>query len=163
MQDWKQLDAFPKYAVSPEGLVKNLERDTLVTARQNRQGIFMVNLMRDNMQVTRSVALLVAQAYLRPPLNAAYNSVIHRNGDRTDCSAINLMWRPRWYAIKYHKMFDLPELNVSVTIDQTNETFGTLREACIKYGLIEQDTYIQMLNQERCFHYGYTFRRATGY
>lgn len=163
MQTWKPIDEFPKYLVSSEGVIKNHERGTIVRTRQNAQGIAMVNLMRGNSRLTRSVALLVAQAYLRPPLNEAYNSVIHLNGDRGDCAATNLMWRPRWFAIKYHRMFDKPAFNVSVTIDQTGEVFGTLREACVKYGLIEQDTYIQMLNEERCFHYAYQFRRATGY
>lgn len=163
MQTWKQIEDFPKYSVSPEGQIKNRVRNLPIHIRQNLQGIAMASLMRDEVRLTRSVALIVAQAYLRPPLNEAYNSVIHLNGDRGDCSANNLMWRPRWYAIKYHKMFDVAPINVSVAIEQTGEIFGTLREACMKYGLIEQETYLRMLNGEGCFHYGYRFKRATEY
>ena len=163
MQTWKQIEAFPKYLVSSDGSIKNMERDSLVHIRQNLQGIAITNLMRDQVRLTRSVALIVAQAYLRPPPNEAYNSVIHLNGDRADCSANNLMWRPRWFTIKYHRMFDVQPINVSVQIEETGEIFGTLRDACVKYGLVEQDTYVQMLNNEGSFHYGYHFKRATGY
>lgn len=163
MDTWLRMEEFPKYLISPEGLIKNRQRNTIVNTRQNLQGVRMINLMRGESRLTRSVALLAAQAYLRPPLNESYNSVIHLNGDRGDCAAANLMWRPRWFTIKYHRMFDIPPINVSVVIDQTNEVFGTLREACMKYGLVEKDIYVQMLNRERCFHYGYTFRRATEY
>lgn len=163
MDVWRQIDEFSKYAVSPEGLIKNIDRDTIVRSRQNVQGIAMVSLMRGNSRLTRSVALLVAEAYLAPPRNDAYNSIINLNGDRGDCSANNLMWRPRWFAIKYNRMFDKPPFNVSVVIEETGEIFGTLREACMKYGLIEQDTYVTMLNNDQCFHYGYHFRRATEY
>lgn len=161
MDIWKTVQDFPKYVVSPEGVVKNKKRDTIVKTRQNRQGIAMVSLMGDDARHTRSVALLVAQAYLMPPKNPAYNSIIYLDGDRTNCAARNLMWRPRWYAVRYHKMFERDPIDVSVMIEDTGEIFGTLREACMKYGLDEQYTYIDMLNGDRCFHYNYRFRRVS--
>ena len=163
MEIWKPVEGFPQYLVSPEGHIRNTERDAPVKTRQNLQGIRMVNLMRDTKQYTRSVALIVAQAYLRPPPSPAYNSVIYLDGDKGNCEARNLMYRPRWYAVKYHQMFREEPLKVSVIIEETGEIFGTLREACVKYGLIEHYTYVDMLNGSPCFHYGYRFKRATGY
>lgn len=158
---WMPIRDFPKYLISPEGLVKNKQRRMLVKTRQNAQGIVMVNLMGDGRRHTRSVALLVAQTYLSPPRNPSYNSIIFLDGDRSNCSALNLMWRPRWYAVRYHKMFEREPMNISVMIEDTGETFGTLREACMKYGLDEQYTYIDMLNGDPCFHYGYRFRHLS--
>lgn len=163
MEVWTPCEGFPNYSVSPEGVLMNNQRGTLVKGRKNRQGIIMVNLSRDGGRFTRSAALLVAQAYLGPPRNEAYNSVIHLDGDRGNCEASNLMWRPRWYAIKYHQMFNEKPFDVSVTIEETGEIFGTLREACMKYGLYERYTYVDMCNGSKCFHYGFTFKRATGY
>ena len=82
MEIWKTCRDFPKYSVSPDGLIKNRERGTLIKVRQNRQGIVMANLMgEDGTRNTRSVALLVAQAYLAPPKNESYNSIIYLDGD----------------------------------------------------------------------------------
>lgn len=160
MDIWKTCRGFSKYVISPDGLIKNRERGTLVSTRQNRQGVVMVNLMGDDRtKNTRSVALLVAQAYLAPPKNDSYNSIIYLDGDRKNCSANNLMWRPRWYAVRYHKMFDEAPYDISVIIEDTGEVFGTLRDACIKYGLDEKYTYVDIINGDKCFHYGYRFKR----
>lgn len=163
MEVWQTIEEFPKYAISPEGHIRNKETERPVKTRQNRQGIVMASLMGPESRLTRSVALMVAQSYLGAPRNSSYNSVIHLDGDRGNCEANNLAWRPRWYAIRYHKMFEEDPINVSVYIDDTGETFGTLREACVKYGLIEKYTYVDLCNGDKCFHYGYRFRRATEY
>lgn len=123
----------------------------------------MANLMKDDIRFTRSVALIVAEAYLAPPRNEAYNSIIHLDGDKGNCAANNLAWRPRWYAIRYHQMFNREPMNVSVLIEDTGEVFGTLREACVKYGLEERYTYVDLCNGDRCFHHGFIFKRANGY
>lgn len=160
MDIWQLCESYPKYLVSPEGLVKNRERDTLVRARQNRQGVVMVSLMGDDTRHTRSVALIVAQAYLAPPRSEAYNSVIHLDGDRSNCHASNLAWRPRWYAIRYHQQFSRKPKDISVMIEDTGEVFGTLRDACVKYGLDERYTYMDLINGEPCFHHGFRFKFA---
>ena len=163
MEVWTVIEDFPKYVISPEGYIQNRDRGAPVKTRQNRQGVVMASLMGSESRRTRSVALMVAQAYLGEPRNPSYNSVIHLDGDRGNCEANNLAWRPRWYAIRYHKMFDEEPINVSVYIDETGETFGTLREACVKYGLIEKYAYVDLCNGDRSFHHGYRFRRATEY
>lgn len=158
MDIWKPVHGFPKYVVSPEGVIKNRERNTRVKSRTNNLGHRMTNLMGEDIRHTRSIAPIVAQAYLPPPRNEAYDSVIHLDGDRNNCEARNLMWRPRWYAIRYHQMFNREPLNISVEILDTGEEFGTLREACVKYGLEEEHTRADIYNGDRCFHYGYRIR-----
>jgi len=139
----------------------NRERGTLVQTRLNHQGIRMVSIVDEsNKRKTRSVALFVARLYLRPPHNRFYNSVIHLNGDKSDCTALNLMWRPRWYAVNYHLMFLEEPIDISVEIKETGEVFGMLREACVKYGLNEQDVYMDLVTGGSCFHYGFRFQRV---
>lgn len=151
--------SFPKYVVSPEGHIKNREKNRVMHVRQNGQGFAMTNLMGDdNVRRTKSVALLVAQAYLGKPKNEHYNTVIHLDGDKSNCEASNLMWRPRWYAILYHRMFQAQPKDSSVYVEETGEEFGTLRELCVKYGLYEQHTFTDILNGDRCFHYNYLIR-----
>lgn len=131
-----------------------------MATRVNRQGIVMVNVMSDEGQKTRSVALFVAQAYLAPPPEE-YNSIIYLDGDRTNCSARNLAWRPRWYATRYHKMFKEDPYNMSVMIEETGEVFPLLRDACVKYGLDEKYTYIDILNGDPCFHHNFRLKQVS--
>ena len=161
MTQWMLCRDFPKYVVSPDGKVKNHERDAIVLHQVNRQGIHMVKLTNeDGVRKTKSVALLVAQAYLAPPKNHLYNSMIHLDGDRSNLNARNLMWRPRWYAIRYHQMFNLDPIDISVMIEDTGEVFGTIRDLCVKYGLEQHLTYMDLLNGNKIFHYGYKIRRV---
>lgn len=159
MEEWRDIEGFPGWAVSSEGRVLNDWTTRILATRPNQQGIIMVGLQYEGKQHMRSVPLLVAKAFLEPPPNPFYNSIIHLNGDRSDCRAENLMWRPRWYAIRYHQMFNEDPYNVGVYIADTDESFDLLREACTKYGLIEKLTYIDMLNGEPVFHYGWIFKR----
>lgn len=156
---WREVDGFPDVYADSQGLIMSKVSDRIIRSRTNQQGHLMLGLSVNGVQYTRSVALLVAKAFLPPPRNAAYNSVIHLNGDRSDCRAMNLMWRPRWFSLKYHQMFDQAPIRVKTYIRDTDQVFHSLREACTTYGLIEQATYIDMMNGTPCFHYGWLFER----
>lgn len=157
--EWRNIDGFPDWSVSSRGEVLNGATERIMAQRINQQGLTMVNLWQEGNIHTRLVALLVAKAFLDPPRNSAYNSVIHLNGDRSDCRALNLMWRPRWYAIRYHRMFEQFPVRVSVYVPALNRVYSSLRELCTTYGLVERDTYISMINNEPCFHYGWIIER----
>lgn len=153
--EWRDIEDFPNWGVSENGLVVSDWTSRAMAINQNQQGLAIVKMTRDGKQFTRSLALLVAKAYLEPPPNPAYNSIVHLNGDRMDCRATNLMWRPRWYALRYHAMFDDMPYRVSVYIPAIDSAFDSLREFCTTYGLVESYTYIDMCNHEPCFHYGW--------
>lgn len=159
MESWEVIKDYSRYVINPEGVVKARDTGREMKTRQNKQSFVMITLMDDDgKKHTRSVALMVAQAYLPKPPNPSYNSVIHLDNDRGNCNANNLMWRPRWYAMLYRRMFKEHPSNTSVLIEETGEIFGTLREACVKYGLYDKHTYIDMYNGDRCFHYNYKFK-----
>lgn len=158
-EHWEEIEEFPGFAISDFGRVEDLDNERFVPIRRNKQGFVMVTVNDGNRQYTRSVALLVARAFLEAPRNESYNSIIHLNGDRDDCRSLNLMWRPRWYALRYHKMFEEQPYRVAVYIRNLERFFKSLREACTTYGLVEHDTYIDMVNHEPCFHYGWIFER----
>lgn len=159
MEEWEVIEDFPGFAISDHGRVEDLDKERLVPTRQNREGFEMVTVHDNLKQYTRSVAIFVAKAFLEPPCNEAYNSIIHLNGDRSDCRAQNIMWRPRWFALKYHKMFDDTPFRVMVYIPSLDRVFGSLREFCTTYGLIELDAYHDMFNQRPCYHYGWVIER----
>lgn len=159
IDEWRDIEGFPEWLVSSQGNVLSNWTHRIASLRTNQQNLVMVNLYQDKKIHTRLVSLLVAKAFLDPPKNSSYNSIIYLNGDKTDCRAINLMWRPRWYALRYHQMFeDLPK-RISVYVPAIDRTFFSLREFCTTYGLIERNTYIDILNCQPCFHYGWIVER----
>lgn len=160
-EQWEVCEDFPDFGVSNLGFIEDIERSRLVPTRVNQQGILMVTIKDPTgKQFTRSVALLVARAFVTKP-NKHFDSIIHLNGERTDCRAFNLMWRSRPFALRYHDMFNHAPYRVSVHIPQTDEYFYSLREACTTYGLVEEIAFHSMYNNEPCFPYGWTLKEVT--
>lgn len=159
MVDWREIEEFPGYLINEYGDVMNEWTERILRPRQNQQGFVMINCVRDKKLHTRALAGVVAETFLPPRRNEAYNSVIHLNGDRTDCRALNLMWRPRWFSIRYHQMFEQLPTRVSVWIPSKGEVYPSLRDLCVTYGLIENNTYADMNNGDGVFHYGFIVER----
>lgn len=156
---WKSIPGFWDYAISDDGMVLNTKRNRLIPTRLNQQGVRMVTITNDEgLQKTKTVGLMVARAFLPPPPNDAYNSVIHLDGNKKNCHADNLAWRPRWFAIKYHKQFDEPPIDQAVYLTDTDEVFENIRDACKKYGLLEKQVYLDLWNQGGVWPQGWIFR-----
>lgn len=158
-ENWEVCEEFPDFAVNDYGEVINTINQKRVPTRPNAQGFLMVTL-KDSMghQFTRSVAILVARAFIEVP-NPWFTSVIHLNGDRGDCRATNLMWRSRPFARQYHMMFEELPYRVSVAIRETGEHFYSLRELCTTYGLIERLVYNYLDKDDNCFPYNWHIDR----
>lgn len=159
MDFWRVIDAFPDYEINPSGDVRHRRRMDLKGTRHNQGGDLIIDLSRDAKKHTRKVSLLVAKAYLESPNPEIFNSVIHKDGDKSNCEVGNLEWRPRWFVIEYNQMFKHRPYNVSVEIEQTGEIFGTLREACVKYGLIEKRVYSSLSDGSRSFPHEFRMKQ----
>lgn len=161
MELWEPCEDFPDFGVSDLGHIEDIEKHRIVPTRFNHQNIRMVTV-KDPMgnQFTRSVALLVAKAFV-PQSHAYFDSVIHLNGDRADCQSMNLMWRSRPFALRYHAMFNEPPYRVSVYIPALDEFYPSLREACTTYGLVESLTYQNLFNRQSCFPYSWSMEEVT--
>lgn len=139
---WTPIPDFDRYSVSDEGEVRNDETNRILANTSNQQGIFIVGMMGDDdKQYKRSVAVLVANAYLDPPASDMFDTPIHINGEREDCSADNLAWRPRWFAIKYHKQFhdDHQGFTVPIRDLKSGVVYPNSWEAALDNGLLEQE------------------------
>lgn len=161
IETWEVCEGYPDYAVSDFGRLEDLDKRHIVPTRTNQQGLVMATIRDESyLQRTRMVALLVAKAFVSNPVPKHFDSVIHLNGDRTDCRASNLMWRSRPFALRYHEMFNNEPYRVSVERSDTGEFFYSLRELCTTYGLIESHARMNMYNGDACFPYSWTIREV---
>lgn len=146
--EWREISSFPNYAVSNEGTVQNEETGRLMTLLVNQAGIVNVGLTKNRIQYKRSVPLLVATEFVASSYGEAFDSVINLNGDRFDNSAPNLVWRPRWFAIKYHKQFEEVHFEDYYPIEDcdTGDRFANPWSASVRFGLLQLDVLLSIVN-----------------
>lgn len=164
---WAVIPEFPDYHVSDQGLIRQrggMEMRPSLTV----DGTPKVNLTRNGEQFTRSVARIVAEAFCHKRSDL-FDTPVHLDGDKTNNIHDNLVWRPRWWALRYARQFPLPEsINqgdplVSAVV---NETTGELFENCYTAGWADAvlfwDVYHSALHpqEKKTFPDGYSYRFA---
>jgi hypothetical protein len=165
MEQWIWLDeiGFPLYEISNEGRVRNINTRKIVSPLTNQSGIVQVNLYTPSgKRQGFSVARLVADQFGLERLRETYDTITYLDGDRTNVKLDNLVWRPRWFAIKYHKQIDRPGLRFPIILTQTGEVFAKPMDAAMKYGLIEIDVVMSITNsgyERGVFPSGLKFKR----
>lgn len=157
---WIELHEFPAYMVSDHGRIMNLEREKIKAQTPNQQGIPSALFVLDGKHYRRSTALLVSRAFLPPPKSVHFDTPINLDGDRFNNHIDNLAWRPRWFAVKYHKQFLTEPRGCRDPIEdiETGEVFDTSWEAAIKYGLLDIEILLSMINNTFVFPTGQYFR-----
>lgn len=148
-EKWKHVQGFPGYSVNPLGQVRKDSTGRLLIPRYNQYGVPYVGMMRDWQQCSRSIPRLVARAFLSEPSDL-FDTPIQLDGDRSNCRVDNLMWRPRWYAVRYNQQFveryDHPiEIPVRSLSDQ--KTFPDSLAAGCNYGLLEREVVMSVYNR----------------
>lgn len=151
-EEWAQIQEFPDYSVSTYGRVRNDHTGRIMALKQNQHGVVNVGLMKNGVQYKRGVALLVAKAHL-PRRDGPFDTPINVDGDRSNNNIHNLMWRPRWFAVKYHAQFHESGLHIkSAIIDvNTHERFHNSRHAAVSYGLLEHEVVMSVHNKTWVF------------
>jgi hypothetical protein len=159
--EWRVIDEFLNYEVSELGEIRNVFFGNVLSSRPNQRGALMLGLLLDGRQHMRAVNLLVVRAFLPLPLNSHYNTIIHLDGNRMNCRADNLMWRPLWFARAYHQQFESRNYDgwkVQIELTNTGEIFNNPREAAMVYGLLETDIRVDLMMQKGVYPGNLLFR-----
>lgn len=163
LEEWMNLEylGFGDYSVSNYGEIRNDRTGRILKQSQNQSRTRKIGMMPDrtNQQVTLSVAVIVANAFLQSPPNERFDTPINLDGDRSNNRADNLLWRPRWFAVKYHQQFYNGYRGLIVpTIEvYSGEIFETSWDAAVKYGLIDREIAISAANRTDIFPTGQRF------
>lgn len=149
MEDWEPILGFFGYSISTLGRVMRDTTGRILRIRVNQYGVPYVGLMRDGVQNQRSLALLVAKTFLHPTSDI-FDTPINLDGNRFNCALDNLMWRPRWFAVKYNQQFTLTRsmrpMRGPVRARDTGEVFPDSFSAAQRYGLLEEDLVLSIEN-----------------
>ncbi len=126
----------------------------------NSHGNETVGLMQMGVQRKRSVAVLVGNAFILTARSRKFDTPINLDGDRTNNRAINLAWRPLWFARKYHQQFLIGPQGFGRPVQNidTGEVFKTTWDASILLGLLERELVVAILNRTYVFPLYQTFQ-----
>lgn len=167
MEKWESLETlgFPGYMISDEGEVKNERTGALLKLSSNQYGVVRVGLMsrEEGRQKTLALNRLVANMFVTGK-SAQFNTPINLNGDRDDNNAKNLVWRPRWFAVKFFHQFEeskTPLWGTKIYDVETSEEYPDSRHAACKHGLLEEDVMKSVVNGSPCFPTWQRFARVT--
>lgn len=149
LTQWRPIRDFPGYSVSETGFVRNDEIGRIMTMLVNQHGVVNVGLTKNRTQYKRSVALLVAKAFLERHQLDAFDCPIHLDGDRCNNHAQNLAWRPRWFATKYYNQFHYDHFDVDFPVEEMDiqEQFESPWHAAVRFGILQVDVMLSALNQ----------------
>lgn len=154
MDEWQPLDWFTGYMINIQGEVRNdFQNSRIITPVRLDSGHVIVGLSRQGNQYKRSLAKLVAETFLPPPPRESFDTVIHLDGNLTNCHAHNLAYRPRWFAVSYHKQFaksPYPSLGPFRVI-RTGEIITETWNYCTREGLLFQSLVLAVGNQHAVF------------
>ena len=147
-EHWVEIENFENYDVSDHGRIRSNITDKILITYENQSGLVQVGLMRNGYQKHRSVPLIVAKAFIPQP-SGPFDTPINLDGDRHNNHINNLMWRPRWFAVKYNQQFrEGYENSIESPLEdlKTGEITDNSIECAKRYGLLEQEIVLSVLN-----------------
>ena len=146
---WMPIEDFPDYSVSSLGRIRADKTGRILALSETQFGLVQVGMMQNGRQKHRSVPLLVAKAFL-PPSKSPFDTPINLDGDRHNNRVENLLWRPRWFAIKYNQQFRQPQpdhIPVPVVDLKTGAVTANSFDCATTYGLLEEEVIYSINNR----------------
>lgn len=159
VEEWAEIPGFSNYLVSNLGNIFNTRYNKIMRTSINNFGHVKITLKADGTgeRFTRSVAFLVAEAFLEPP-NWMCDQIIVLDGDFENVKSTNLAWRPRWYAWKYTRQLKdtqpLHYRNLVVHNITDNSYYNCIIDAGISEGLLFSHIWRSTYSGDHIFPYG---------
>lgn len=161
VEQWTPLEGYQGYSISNLGRIRNDRRDSLIAVTTTETHHSYVSLVRNHKQVNRSLALLVAQTFIPNDNPEHFTTPIHLDGDLSNCHAGNLLWRPRWFAMRFTQQFrlDLPHTPWPIRELKTGEEFENPWPPVSIFGLLFNDIVLSIEQRTRVFPTWQAFER----
>lgn len=160
-EEWAVIESHPAYQISNTGYIMRDETGEILAHSFTAQGAPKISLMNEerNHRDTVSLKVLVARAFVSGQ-DGIFNTPICLDGDQRNVHASNLVWRPRWFAIRYTLQFK-PENTEhydglytlwKVRDLGTGEMYKNVKDAGVAHGLLWRDVYLSIVHENYpCF------------
>jgi hypothetical protein len=151
-EEWLPIKDNPDYLISNYGRVYNSRQNQMMAESKTPQGDRKVTLSTNGDRVTRSIRVLVAEAFVAPPEmmpthhpSAHPDTVIMLDNDQDNVVVWNLAWRPRWFAHKYARQFKVHQPsyyyeNIVINVD-TIERYANIVAVGTTEGVLFDDVF----------------------
>jgi hypothetical protein len=152
MDDWQEIPMFENYFINSDGDVRN-RHGLLLRRHYNTTNRAYITLSKEGKHYPKALSLLVAQSFI-PCSHEYWTTPMHLDGDYTNCSAANLVWRPRWVAVRYHqerRVCPYPTWGNKIILVETGEIFANPCEAAPVYGVLEREIFRSIGLHRTCF------------
>lgn len=157
MEHWAPIEEFLDYEVSDLGRVRNANTGRPLGIYDNGHGVLQVVMNREGKKFCRAVHRLVAHAFLDPAPDDCIP--IHIDEDWTNNSAVNLMYKPRWFAVKRTRQSRRaqPRDIRPILMAKTGEVYDNALECAKAIGGLEELVLLTAQNRHGATYYGSTF------
>lgn len=161
VSQWVPIPEFPNYEINEFGEIYNRRIQAPMRTSFTNHGHEKITLTAsDGTRHTRSVAHMVAEAFVEPP-NVLCDQVVLLDGDLSNVAASNLVWRPRWFAWKYVRQLKTPQplhyRNLHVANVTANVEYISIIQAGMTEGLLFADIWRSTYTGSKVFPYGSVF------
>lgn len=160
-EEWEEIPEFPGYSVSTFGRIWNNNRNKEVQTSVSNWGNVKVSFGPE--RATRSVAKLVAEAFVEPPDDLS-DCLIFYDGNQRNVRADNIAWRPRQFAFYYSRQMrrgqpvhfrNLPIENIDLHIE-----YDSVVQAGMTEGVLFEDIWDSTYLGRRPYPFHYKYRIA---
>lgn len=151
-EEWIEIVEFPPYSISNFGRVLNMKTGREVRRSYNNRGIVKITFSVEGFQTTKSLSVLVAERFVEGR-SKNFDTPIHKDGDKQNCRADNLVWRPRWFAWEYTRQFNTIEAfyQRGPIFDNDGTEYDTILSAAIHNGILCNDIRSSTITQRSVF------------
>lgn len=148
MENWGSIVGFERYAVSDLGRVRNEDTGRILTVLTNHRDNHYVGLNKNGVQYRRSLPLLVANTFVNHP-QPNFKALIHKDTNKDNNRADNLLWRPQWFAVKYWNQAHKGKIGSDTPVLELkqHELYPNTWEASLAFGLLESDLILSIVNR----------------
>lgn len=159
---WRKIPGFPNYSISNIGRVRDDYQNRLVAVSRQQDGHLKISMWsEDGCRYTRSVALMVAEAFVECP-DELSDHVILLDGKFNNVAATNMAWRPRWFAWKYTRQLQgrivIPYQNLAVYNCTNRRRYPSIVACGKREGLLFEDIWSSVNTGRSVYPQHYVFR-----
>lgn len=155
VNEWIVFDEYPNYAINESGQIRNNKTGRILKRIRLQNGAPAVGLFnKEGRQVFRQVSTFMGMTWMDPPPYPAFDTPMHLDGDRDNCHKTNLIFRPRWFVIQYHREClndHYPLWSRPFRIVETGDIFKTPFECSRCYGVLQKDVVAALVSKAPLF------------